>query len=163
MSELPRQTEYLRPGQVFWGGAGHCVGTLLGSCVSVTLWHPVFHFGAVCHYLLPLRPQGSDADGRYGDDAMQSMVDCIKRSGTRIQDYEGKIFGGGNMFPAQMHARPGAQMDVIGNRNILAGMQFFKIHGIRQVAADVGGNGYRTILFDISTGAVWVRRQQEPD
>ena len=162
MNSVPLQTDYLKPGEIFWGSAGHCIGTLLGSCVSVTLWHPDFKLGIICHYLLPDRPPQAVADARYAADALPLMVRRIERSGTRLQEYQGKIFGGGNMFPAQTAVRRGTQMDIIGERNIQAGMQFLKEHGIRLMASDVGGNSYRTLLFDISDGAVWLRRQNVP-
>lgn len=155
-------TLFLNPGEVFWGGHDQCVRTLLGSCVSLTLWHRARQLGVICHYLLPFTPAGSKPDGRYADAAVELMVNRIRRSGTRVQDYEGKIFGGGNMFSHTLLA--GSRMaNTVGDKNVQAGRNLLAAIGVPLVAEDVGGNGHRTIIFDIGSGAVWVRRQSLSD
>ncbi len=47
---------FLNPGEYFVGGAGFQVRTILGSCVSIILWHQRLRFGAMSHYLLSSRP-----------------------------------------------------------------------------------------------------------
>ena len=50
----PRVTNiFLLPGEHFTGDARHRISTLLGSCVSITLWHPQLQVGAMSHFLLP--------------------------------------------------------------------------------------------------------------
>ena len=50
----------LRPGDFYFGGGRTRISTLLGSCVSITLWHPQRHVGGMCHYLLARRNGQSD-------------------------------------------------------------------------------------------------------
>ena len=68
---------FLQPGEFFVADADYQLRTMLGSCVSITLWHPASRIGAMSHFLLPKR--GSDAeavstaelDARYGDEALR--------------------------------------------------------------------------------------------
>lgn len=43
----------LQPGEFHFGGANTRIQTLLGSCVAITLWHPIRRIGGMCHYMLP--------------------------------------------------------------------------------------------------------------
>ena len=46
---------FLQPGEYFVADAGYQIRTMLGSCVSITLWHPKSRIGAMSHFLLPSR------------------------------------------------------------------------------------------------------------
>ena len=76
------------------------IKTLLGSCVSFTLWHPERKIGGMCHYMLPQRPRrnpGDPLDGRYAEDAMQMFMLELRHSRTLPSEYQVKLFGGGIM------------------------------------------------------------------
>ncbi len=47
------ETVVLRPGDFHFGGGHTRISTLLGSCVSITLWHPRRLIGGMCHYMMP--------------------------------------------------------------------------------------------------------------
>lgn len=49
---------FLQPGEYFVADAGYQIRTMLGSCVSITLWHPKARIGAMSHFLLPSRHLG---------------------------------------------------------------------------------------------------------
>jgi hypothetical protein len=85
----PGRQVMLLPGQMSFTTAPAQLRTLLGSCVSVTLWHPGKRIGGMCHYLLPTaQPQaGEPLDGRYGDEAMEAMVARLLRTGTEPSEY----------------------------------------------------------------------------
>lgn len=150
---------YLDPGQ-YAVGDRHCrFRTLLGSCVSITLWHPGRRIGAMSHFLLPYRasrPGGApDApDPRYGDEALILMLDGLGARGVRAQECEAKIFGGGIMFPdvdAPKHSG-------IGRRNGEAARQMLDAVGIPIRSESLFGQGYRTVVFDVDSGCVWARQ-----
>lgn len=46
----PDREVYLRPGDFCFGEGRLRITTLLGSCVSVVLWHPTQAHGGMCHY-----------------------------------------------------------------------------------------------------------------
>jgi chemotaxis protein CheD len=146
---------FLKPGQYFVGNAGHRIRTVLGSCVSVTLWSPLQRVGAMSHFLLATRsgatPQALDA--RYGDEALQLMLLELARLGVAAAQCQAKIFGGGEMFPQRM-----AGALAVGRRNGEAARGLLLQRGIEAVSESLFGEGHRQIVFDVASGHVWSRQ-----
>ena len=147
---------FLQPGEHFVGDASYRIRTLLGSCVSITLWHPVHRVGAMSHFLLPSRntPAGGVLDGRYGEEVMSIMLRELDSIDVKPSQCVGKIFGGGNMFPGQ--TRTDARN--VGIKNGEAARELLLAHRIPIVSESLFGVGHRQIIFDISTGDVWARQ-----
>lgn len=149
---------FLQPGEFYFGDHLTRVRTILGSCISITFWHPTFKVGAMSHILLPYRPLNGlssnlKLDGKYADEALELVVREIKNLGTRNQEYKVKIFGGGEMFS---EVNPSKRLP-IGLRNIEAGRQLLSKHGFKCDVEHLGGSGHRYIIFDIWSGDVWVK------
>lgn len=154
----PLITVTLNPGDYHFGGGHTRIATLLGSCVSITLWHPQRRIGGMCHYMLAeqrltsRRSAHAELDGRYADDALALLIDDIIAAGSRPSEYQAKLFGGGNMFNIE---GKGETMQV-GSRNIMRGRELLAAHKIKLVAEHVGGNGRRKLYFDLRSGHVWL-------
>jgi len=151
---------YLLPGEYFVGDARYRIRTVLGSCVSITLWHPRLRIGAMSHFLLserepgPGAERGAELSGRYGKDALALMVAQLQERGVRARECEAKVFGGGTMFPDL-----GASQQLgVGHRNGMAAERLLADYGIPVVSESLFGTGHRHILFDVATGDVWVRQ-----
>jgi chemotaxis protein CheD len=147
---------FLQPGEYYVGDASCRIRTLLGSCVSITIWHPKRRIGAMSHFLLASRIRtATDAlDARYGDEALPMMLRDLAERNVPAEACEAKLFGGGNMFPE--HAR--TKSHNVGQKNGEAAHQLLRAHGIRVVSESLFGIGYRQIIFDVSTGHVWSRQ-----
>jgi chemotaxis protein CheD len=148
---------FLQPGELFVADAGYQIRTILGSCVSITLWHPETCLGGMSHFLLPTRGKKvkhQHLDGRYGDEALQMMITDLRARGVEPQECQAKIFGGGNMFPGMDHAC-GIK---VGRRNGLAAREMLLHGGIQVVTESLFGVGHRQIIFDLSRGDVWARQ-----
>jgi chemotaxis protein CheD len=147
---------FLQPGEFYFGDRDIRIRTLLGSCVAVTLWHPRLRIGGMCHYMLPTRKRGGgkEFDGKYAAEALQLFLREIAQAGTAPAEYEAKLFGGGQMFAGQKKT---GYTDV-PNKNMEAGWALLAQHGFQVHAEDLGGQGHRQIIFDVRSGAVWVRR-----
>lgn len=147
---------FLQPGEQFVGDAGYRIRTLLGSCVSITLWHPARGIGAMSHFLLPSRGMRSMSapDARYGEEAMWMMVQELMRLDVNPAQCQGKIFGGSNMFPAQTRSNAFN----VGQRNGEAARLLLQSHGVQIVSESLFGIGHRQIIFDVSNGDVWARQ-----
>lgn len=147
---------FLQPGDCFVGDAGYTMRTLLGSCVSITLWHPESCTGAMSHFLLPNRVDALcvELDGRYGEDALQLMLEGMQQSGIDPQRCEAKIFGGASMFPQQELPR-GFH---VGQRNGMLARKLLREHGIPIVSQHLYGVGHRQMIFQVATGDVWARQ-----
>lgn len=159
MRRSPEFTEiYLQPGEYFFGQRNTRIRTLLGSCVAITLWHPVRLIGGMCHYLLPSRGHGrnrSRLDGRYGEEALNFLLKETIRHETELREYQIKLFGGGHMFP-DPDSPPSLD---IGARNIAKAQTMLKQLGCSVQAEHVGGYGHRSLIFDVWSGDVWVKFQ----
>lgn len=148
---------FLQPGELFVADAGYQIRTILGSCVSITLWHPETCLGGMSHFLLPSRGHAvkrSELDGRYGDEALQLMIDDLRARGVDPEECQAKIFGGGNMFPGHNHAS-GIK---VGQRNGMAARELLQLRGIKVKKESLFGIGHRQIIFDLSRGDVWARQ-----
>jgi chemotaxis protein CheD len=142
---------YLLPGEYFVGGAGHRIRTLLGSCVSITLWHPERKVGAMSHFLLSSRNQdkAEGLNSRYGEEALALMLAELRAMGVDPKACQAKIFGGGQMFPGTAAG--------IGRQNGEVALRLLEAHGIPVVSESLYGVGHRSIIFDIDSGHVWSR------
>jgi chemotaxis protein CheD len=147
---------FLQPGEYYVGGAECRVRTVLGSCVSVTLWHAKRQVGAMSHFLLADRGAGAgdELDARYAEEAITLMLSELARAKVSARQCQAKIFGGGDMFP--QHARKGSVS--VGHRNGEAARELMRSHRIAVVAESLYGEGHRQIIFDIGTGHVWSRQ-----
>jgi chemotaxis protein CheD len=162
---------FLQPGEYCVGGAAHRIRTVLGSCVSVTLWDPASRVGAMSHFLLATRSarsrpvdgvRGLDLlalDARYGDEALRLMLHDLALRKVAPTACRAKIFGGGNMFPGQQSAGGTA---AVGRRNGEAARDLLQGHGIEIVSESLFGDGHRQIAFDVETGHVWARQVSPP-
>lgn len=151
---------FLQPGEFYFGDANTRIRTLLGSCVAITIWHPGERVGGMCHYLLPSRDVAhkSQLDGRYADEALGLFFVEIARSGLPPQQYEAKIFGGGNMFPI---VRRTDKLDV-GARNVAHGLRVLNGLGLKVKSRHLCGTGHRNVIFELWSGDVWLRHSEAP-
>ncbi|MDO6385824.1 MULTISPECIES: chemotaxis protein CheD [unclassified Uliginosibacterium] len=152
------QEVFLNPGGFHFGGADTRIVTLLGSCVSITLWHPRLRMGGMCHFMLPSRgviPEGGSYDGRYGDEAMKMFMGHIMRVAAEPEEFQAKLFGGANMF-ADIAQRREAN---VGERNIEMGLAQLERYGIPLIAKHLGGESHRKLMLDVWSGDVWLKQQ----
>lgn len=141
---------FLNPGELGCGHAHEVFGTLLGSCVAITLWHPRRRLGSICHFILPEAPALRQPDGRYGRTAFAQMLADLAHNRVRPQECVAKIFGGGAMFSD-------SQVQDVGARNIAMARRLLAEAGLSPAAENVGGDGYRRLYFDVASGEVWIK------
>jgi chemotaxis protein CheD len=160
----------LHPGEFWFGGDDARVRTLLGSCVAITMWHPLRRIGGMCHYMLPERPKrqrDDDLDGRYADEALELFFREMHSHGCRPAEFEVKLFGAGNMFPELRNCggcvptpkgNLGAACRNVSCRNATTALELAQRFGLRVAAESLGGTGSRQVIFDTGSGDVWVRQ-----
>lgn len=164
----PVKKTFLQPGALFFGDESVSIKTLLGSCVSITLWHKQRKMGGMCHYLLPSRKpdiresnsqdltkKQTSLDGRYADEAFEFFLKQVKQQKSFPNEYEAKIFGGANLLEEHQKKKIKPTKN-IGQKNIEAGLGFLKKYGFQIKAKHVGGACHRNIIFDMRNGDVWV-------
>lgn len=168
---------FLQPGEFYFGDKDTRIRTLLGSCVSVTMWHPKRLIGGMCHYMLPFHgqqkvsPRNYKLDGKYAEDAMLMFFQEAIRHGTNPADYVMKVFGGGNMFPDVKRKSlnacdPTSSLEEIracsdvSCKNAAVIYALAKHYKFRIAAEHMGGVGHRSIIFDVWSGHVWMRKPE---
>ena len=146
------------PGEFYVTTHGEMIGTVLGSCISACIRDTKLGIGGMNHFMLPIQNEhssaqwGSDAntsETRYGNWAMEYLLNTLYKLGCSKRNLEVKLFGGGQVL---------ASMTDVGQRNILFAYDFLRKEGLSVSAADVGDIFSRKILYFPDTGSVKVRR-----
>lgn len=159
-TQADRCTQHLviHAGELVFGRGRQRLRTLLGSCIAITLRHPRLGLSGMCHYVLPRRPAGMThaRDARYGDDCLELFRQAASRYGTHLNEYEARIYGGGNML-AGVRAAPQVEYtsvdySPVGESNAAYAFSSLVAEGVRILEADVGEEGYRRVEFDPVTG-----------
>jgi chemotaxis protein CheD len=148
----------ISPGEFRFGDCDTRLRTLLGSCVAITMWHPLKKLGGMCHFLLPSRTLDGKLglDPRYGDEAFELMQKAAQKNHCLLQDFEFKIFGGSSLIPS----KTSLSRIAVGLRNIEMARSLLEKASLKIVSEDVGGACARTVVLDIWNGDVWVRTTQ---
>lgn len=151
-----RNNIYLEPGEIHWGDKDDFVVTILGSCVSICIWHPVKKIGGMTHILMPgkrKKRRGTILNLRYGDDTVWMLLDMIKKHNTNPHEYIVKLFGGANVLQNVQNCSFNTAI-----HNIQTTVKRLRRYGFSIYVKDLGGIKSRKIVFDISNGDVWLNR-----
>lgn len=157
-SYLP--TIYLRAGEVYFTDQAAEVMLVLGSCVSITMFHRRLGLSAVSHGLLPYcKERGACAgscavSAKFVECSVRAMAGRFKQSGITLQELETRIYGGAEMFGARSSVGPAAS---VGKQNVETALQALDDAGLRIYAMDVGGSLGRKMFFDTGTGEVFLK------
>ncbi|MEW5846203.1 MAG: chemotaxis protein CheD [Bacteroidota bacterium] len=146
MDEL--KSHYLYPASLFADREPHVVTTILGSCVAVCLYDPELKQGGINHYMLPLWNGQGLASPRYGNIAIERLIERMTALGSKKDNLKAKVFGGGEVLETNFDSFH------IGQRNIAIAMELLAEHGIPIVAKSVGGKQGRKIEYNTATGEV---------
>lgn len=148
---------FLNPGEHHFGDHETRIRTLLGSCIAVTMWHPVRRLGGMCHFLVPDRGGKlvGELDGRYGKESILLLTRDAVAAGVDPRQCRFQVFGGGNMFPYM----PAKARRGVGVRNIEFAERLLDSFGHSIDSHHVGGHGHRNVVFDVWTGDVWLKYQ----
>lgn len=146
----------LLPGEYYVTVNDEGVYTTLGSCISACIRDRVTSVGGMNHFMLPA---SAETDGwkstslsaatRYGNFAMEHLINVILKNGGQRQNLEVKLFGGGRILQ---------NMTDVGMRNIIFVRDYIQTEGLKVVAEDVGDIYPRMVVYFPATGKVRVKR-----
>ena len=100
------------------------------------------------HFLLPQSSCHDDLSPRYGNIAIDLLIQSILKLGCRKENMVAKIYGGAQVLQVI------SQEFSVGDRNIQCAMSILKKEKIKIIEKDVGGDLGRKIKFNSHTGAV---------
>ncbi|WP_242464585.1 chemoreceptor glutamine deamidase CheD [Halorhodospira abdelmalekii] len=137
------------PGEFYVTRGGEMVVTTLGSCVSACVRDRRLAVGGMNHFMLPLSGKHTRIDdplsesARYGNYAMEQLINRIMALGGRRQDLEVKLFGGGRVLAA---------VTDIGKRNIEFAREYVATEGLRLLSEDLGDEYPRKVQYFPESG-----------
>jgi chemotaxis protein CheD len=146
------------PGEYYVTKSEEGVSTTLGSCIAACIRDRVAGIGGMNHFMLPAAAgvesdvwtaAGLGAATRYGNHAMEHLINQIMRNGGKRENLEVKIFGGGRIID---------RMTDVGLRNIAFVRDYLVAEGLAAAAEDVGDVHPRMVVYFPATGVAKVKR-----
>jgi chemotaxis protein CheD len=146
------------PGEYYFTCKDMLIVTVLGSCVSACIRDRVTGIGGMNHFMLPEgRGDGESlvsASMRYGNYAMEVLINDLLKAGARRENLEAKVFGGGNVLR-------GFTAINVGERNAQFVRDYLRAESIRIAAEDLNDIYPRKVYFFPRTGKVLVKKLKQ--
>ena len=134
---------------------GEMLETLLGSCVAACIRDPVAGVAGLNHFMLPetSQPRTNDLTAalRYGNHAMDMLIEGLLSRGAQRERLEIKVFGGANVTVGPK----------VGISNATWVMRYLQSRKLPVAAQHLGGTLARSLHFFPETGLV-LMHQLEP-
>ena len=138
---------FLQPGQLVISVEPMQITTILGSCIAVCLWDSQRRIGGMNHFMLPMFGGGTaKSSARFGNVAMQSLLDALRDAGARLPFLQARVFGGACMFEPMRSAAH------LGQKNAEVALDFLSGHAIEIVQIETGGSRGRKLTYETDGG-----------
>ncbi|PAJ71862.1 chemotaxis protein CheD [Pseudoalteromonas sp. NBT06-2] len=143
------------PGEFYVTKQSEIISTVLGSCISACVYDEKMGIGGMNHFMLPINQAaalGTEEDQlccRYGNWAMEFLINEVIKNGGSRQNLKVKLFGGGQIIKA---------MTDVGEGNIKFASTYLKQEGFSVDSHDVGGPWPRKVMFYPETGKAQVKK-----
>jgi chemotaxis protein CheD len=146
-----RTRHYIAPGQIFVSAAPAAITTILGSCIAVCLWEPRRRIGGMNHFMLPQYASAGVASPRFGNVAMEQLVEQMRLAGARLPLLQARVIGGSCMFEQMQSSNH------LGHKNAELAMEFLRRRAIEIVEVAVGGTRGRRLTFHTDEGTTCLK------
>lgn len=157
-ADLGMPVAKLLPGDYYVTCHDEAIFTVLGSCVSACVRERKLGIGGMNHFMLPLDRSGGSSPWaenlvssatRYGNVAMERLVNDIMRLGGERANLEFKVIGGGKVLDMALD---------VGARNAQFVRDYLKTEGFTITAEDLGDCFARKLYYSPATGKLRVKR-----
>ncbi|MDH3326336.1 MAG: chemoreceptor glutamine deamidase CheD [Gammaproteobacteria bacterium] len=150
---LGQYTAKILPGEFYVTITDEGISTVLGSCISACVRDRKLGIGGMNHFMLPATgfEDAMGSANRYGNFAMENLINEILKNGGRRENLEVKIFGGGKILQ---------NMTDVGERNIAFVREYIKVEGIHLVSEDVGDNYPRKVIYFPASGKALLKKMR---
>ena len=149
------------PGEYYVTHENELITTVLGSCVSACIRDRESGIGGMNHFMLPETNAGKLKKGseaivgiatRYGNYAMEHLINTILSNGGKRKNLEVKVFGGGKIIAA---------LTDVGMKNIDFVLSYIDQEGLKLLSHDLGDIYPRKIIYFPQTGRVGMKKIQD--
>ena len=143
---------FLKPGELYIGKEPAVISTILGSCLSITMFNARLGVGGICHALFPndsKRKKGIEF--HYVDGSILYMINEFEKIGIKRNEIEVKVFGGASINDT-------AHKKTVGQANIEAALDILNGNDLKVLTYDFGGTLGRKIIFYTHTGRVLLKK-----
>jgi len=142
------------PGEYYVTMNNECVTTVLGSCVSACIRDTRLGIGGMNHFMLPVNRGSVDVTSisdaaRYGNFAMEHLINDIMSHGGQRKHMEFKLFGGGKVMAIGMD---------VGQKNIDFVLEYMAEEGFYIASQDLGDVYPRKVNYFPKTGKVKMKK-----
>ena len=146
------------PGEYYVTRDEEMITTVLGSCISACIRDKALGIGGMNHFMLPETTEDRLLDGveavvgnstRYGNYAMEHLINTILVNGGKRHNLEVKLFGGGKIIPT---------FTGIGLKNIGFVLDYVDTEGLNLLAQDLGDIYPRKVNYFPKTGKVKMKK-----
>lgn len=142
---------HLEAGDIFAVAQPAMVSAVLGTCVAVCLHDRRLKIGGMNHFLYPKPSMFSQPTAQHGVVSIPALIQMMVKQGSRLQDIEAQIFGGGETVGAISDGH-------IGTKNVKIARKILKKNGIKVVSEDVGGLKGRRLIFHTGTNEALIMK-----
>lgn len=149
------------PGEYYHSTQKVFISTTLGSCVSACIWDEKNKVGGMNHFMLPLTDKNSSEvtwgnlpteATRYGNFAMEFLINEMLQCGGNKIDFKVKLFGGGKVLEGSGD---------VGKRNIDFVLDYIESENLNLISQDLGDIYPRKVLFDPINGRAWMKKLKD--
>jgi len=158
-----RHIAKILPGEFYLSSADLLIATTLGSCVSACIWDEQKGIGGMNHFMLPItdkdetnvswgNEQKISTATRYGNFAMEHLINGLLKYGANKESLKVKIFGGAKVI---------GYMTDVGERNIAFVRQYLRDEQLQVVSEDLGEHYPRKLLFEPTSGKVLMKKLRQ--
>ena len=148
-----RDAVKILPGEYFVTSGEEVLVTVLGSCVAACIRDIDTGLGGMNHFMLP-DDGGREifgASARYGNYAMEVLINHLLKMGARRMRLEAKVFGGGAVLES-------LSVSKVGIRNAEFVLDYLKTERIPVMAKDLLDAYPRKIYYFPKSGRVLVKK-----
>ena len=145
-------------GEYYVTSHGEMISTVLGSCVSACIRDKKLGLGGMNHFMLPMdskfkhsswKDNPVDSAARYGNVAMERLINAIIAHGGRRENFEIKLFGGGRLMNITID---------VGKDNIDFVREYLHKEKLRINSEDLGGEYPRKVMYFPESGRAMVKK-----
>src|SRR5574344_514284 len=152
-----RDIVIIYPGEFYTTKKDEIISTVLGSCVAIALFDTKKQFGGMNHFMLAkdskLTAGTADLMGRFGEYALELLINDMLKNGSMKKDLTAKVFGGSNVLNFPPAAGP-----QVGDLNIKFAFDYLQQENIPVTTSDTGGIEPRKIFYEPETAKIWLKR-----